>query len=442
MRSSSALGTYTYPAETDPRPHAPLSAGARTYSYDANGNALSDGSQTYAWDGDNRLLSAGAVNFVYAPDGTRLEKTSGSDTTLYLGADIELSPAGTWTKYPYPDAVIVGSGGSAATTWLTRDHSQSIRLRTDLSGALAEASQYLAYGAPASLPAPPPPALSTSKRYIGEHYDADTGLLYLNARYMDPVLGRFLSPDWWDPTEPPVGTNRYAYALNDPINQSDPNGHVTGPISCNAACTANKIQSQEALLEYLSNSFEALSRLPKDISELSKEFRSAPLSTTLEVSQVLEFLGPQIDWLAEGSAAMGAARSGLTSAKTGTRLTGQAALLAGKASSTGESADKTTTLFRAVSAAELKSIRSLNAFANPAGTEVKYFSTTLKGAESYASQATSAFGEGPFTFVQTSLPTSLVTPEMSVVVDRGVPTIVVPTALLQSLSTPAFLPPP
>ena len=38
-------------------------------------------------------------------------------------------------------------------TWLTRDHSQSIRLRTDAAGALAEASQYLAYGAPA----PPPP---------------------------------------------------------------------------------------------------------------------------------------------------------------------------------------------------------------------------------------------------------------------------------------------
>lgn len=36
---------------------------------------------------------------------------------------------------------------------------------------------------------------------------------------------RFISPDTADPTMPGVGTNRYAYAENDPINKSDPNGH-------------------------------------------------------------------------------------------------------------------------------------------------------------------------------------------------------------------------
>jgi hypothetical protein len=42
---------------------------------------------------------------------------------------------------------------------------------------------------------------------------------------MDPVLGRFISPDDWDPTKEGVGTNRYAYAANDPVNKSDKNGH-------------------------------------------------------------------------------------------------------------------------------------------------------------------------------------------------------------------------
>ncbi len=41
----------------------------------------------------------------------------------------------------------------------------------------------------------------------------------------NPVLARFIQPDWWDPTDPAVGTNRYAYSLNDPVNKSDPNGH-------------------------------------------------------------------------------------------------------------------------------------------------------------------------------------------------------------------------
>lgn len=37
---------------------------------------------------------------------------------------------------------------------------------------------------------------------------------------------RFVSPDTMDPTIPGVGTNRYAYAENDPINRGDPSGHV------------------------------------------------------------------------------------------------------------------------------------------------------------------------------------------------------------------------
>ncbi|MCJ9670259.1 MULTISPECIES: RHS repeat-associated core domain-containing protein [unclassified Neorhizobium] len=39
---------------------------------------------------------------------------------------------------------------------------------------------------------------------------------------------RFISPDPMDPTMLGVGTNRYAYSENDPINKSDPNGHAAG----------------------------------------------------------------------------------------------------------------------------------------------------------------------------------------------------------------------
>lgn len=66
-----------------------------------------------------------------------------------------------------------------------------------------------------------------TKGYIGERFDAETGYLYLNARYYDPALGRFISPDWWDPNQTGVGTNRYTYSDNDPVNKSDPNGHAS-----------------------------------------------------------------------------------------------------------------------------------------------------------------------------------------------------------------------
>jgi RHS repeat-associated protein len=127
--------------------------------------------------------------------------------------------AGAFTTYVLPDILRDG----AITKYLTKDHLGSTRLV--INGQPSPAvTNYGPYGMPltgAGLSAPP------SKGYIGERFDAETGLQYLHARYYDPDLGRFLSPDTWDPTLPGVDNNRYAYAMNDPVNMSDPGGHVT-----------------------------------------------------------------------------------------------------------------------------------------------------------------------------------------------------------------------
>jgi RHS repeat-associated protein len=61
-----------------------------------------------------------------------------------------------------------------------------------------------------------------SYTYAGYRYDAETGLYYVNARYYNPNLGRFLQTD---PIGLQGGTNLYAYVGNDPINLIDPSGH-------------------------------------------------------------------------------------------------------------------------------------------------------------------------------------------------------------------------
>lgn len=63
------------------------------------------------------------------------------------------------------------------------------------------------------------------KGWLGERYDPETNLQYLNARYYDPELGMFLQPDWFEVTKPGVGTNRYAYSFGDPVNKMDPGGN-------------------------------------------------------------------------------------------------------------------------------------------------------------------------------------------------------------------------
>ncbi len=68
------------------------------------------------------------------------------------------------------------------------------------------------------------------RKYIGQEYDADTGLDYLNARYYDAKRGQFISQDPLVRDNPekfladPQQLNDYAYARNNPINASDPSG--------------------------------------------------------------------------------------------------------------------------------------------------------------------------------------------------------------------------
>jgi RHS repeat-associated protein len=54
--------------------------------------------------------------------------------------------------------------------------------------------------------------------------DAEHAGIYLHARYFDPQLGTFPSPDPLDPTLPGVGANRDGYAFGNPINATDRTG--------------------------------------------------------------------------------------------------------------------------------------------------------------------------------------------------------------------------
>ncbi|MEZ5886398.1 MAG: RHS repeat-associated core domain-containing protein [Paracoccaceae bacterium] len=99
----------------------------------------------------------------------------------------------------------------------------SVRAVTNAPGLKSETSSYRPYGEPSE--GVWTALLNEAKGYIGERYDADAGLQYLNARYYDPRLGMFVQSDWWEVMQEGVGTNRYSYAFGDPVNGKDPTGH-------------------------------------------------------------------------------------------------------------------------------------------------------------------------------------------------------------------------
>ncbi len=94
---------------------------------------------------------------------------------------------------------------------------------TDANANVVAKTDYTAYGAAADNS-----SKTEAPGYTGQYEDPLTGLTYMQARYYDADLGRFISTD---PVAARAGDvfnfNRYAYANDNPLNFTDPTGMDT-----------------------------------------------------------------------------------------------------------------------------------------------------------------------------------------------------------------------
>lgn len=80
-------------------------------------------------------------------------------------------------------------------------------------------------------------------RYRGYIYDSETGLYYLNNRYYDPEMGRFISADAFVSTgQGFIGNNMFVYCGNNPVMQYDETGYV--PQAVTDKIVHNKVLSE------------------------------------------------------------------------------------------------------------------------------------------------------------------------------------------------------
>lgn len=139
---------------------------------------------------------------------------------LYLGGGYYDSPL-----------VYVKTPGKGEHYHIVRDYHGSITEIINSTGSIVERLRYNAWGQRIDFSTSQPyeygkePELFLGRGYTGHEHIPQFGLINMNARLYDPVLGRFLSPDPYIQDENnPQNWNRYTYALNNPLKYIDRDG--------------------------------------------------------------------------------------------------------------------------------------------------------------------------------------------------------------------------
>ena len=107
----------------------------------------------------------------------------------------------------------------------------NVRAVTSAAGQVVERHDYLPFGEECTTgPCAANVALATGqpRQFTGKERDPETGLDYFGARYLNGRIGRFTTGDpvytWQENLLDPQRWNRYAYARNNPLRYTDPDG--------------------------------------------------------------------------------------------------------------------------------------------------------------------------------------------------------------------------
>ncbi|MEK6754348.1 MAG: RHS repeat-associated core domain-containing protein, partial [Chloroflexota bacterium] len=211
------------------------------------------------------------ATFTYDGDGRRVKSVVGGVTTTFVGVHYQIIN-GNVTKYYFAGVSRIAMRAGSTLTYLLGDHLGSTSLTTDSSGNLVSELRYKPWGETRYSSG----TTTTSYRYTGQREEAGFGLYFYNARWMDPVLGRFVQADTLVPGGV-QGLDRYAYVLNNPMRYHDPSGHAPecddGPQTW-TACRQQLHDYANSTLEELGgvDDLEAVVRIVDKAAQLYKNY--------------------------------------------------------------------------------------------------------------------------------------------------------------------------
>ena len=213
---------YSYDYEGDRL----ISYNGESIVYNVLGNPTSYRGKVVEWQYGNRLIKFGDTTFAYDGAGRRVSKGSITFTYDSAGNLIKQSDS---LEFIYDNSGVIGLKYAGNTYFYRRDCQGNIIAVIDNAGNVVVEYKYDAWGNHEAEVADEEYvtlAEINPYRYRGYYFDEETGLYFLQTRYYDPVVGRFISRDSIEYADPETicGLNLYAYCGNNPVMNVDPTG--------------------------------------------------------------------------------------------------------------------------------------------------------------------------------------------------------------------------
>jgi RHS repeat-associated protein len=195
---------------------------SKNFQYDAKGNITHNGTHSFTYNTAGQMITSNAGSYRYDGNGKRVKTVDGQGTSYSMYASngqlMYRKVNGVHTDYYYLGKKMVARQKGSVITYIHTDYLGSPAAESNAAGTVTARLHYQPFGE--SIEAP-----RDEVGYTGHKFDTELGLNYMQARYYDPVVGRFYSDD-------PVGFrdvhsfNRYTYANNNPYKYSDPDGET------------------------------------------------------------------------------------------------------------------------------------------------------------------------------------------------------------------------
>ena len=216
-------------------------------TYDQIGNPLTyRNGMSFTWNGRQMAtanLNGTAVTYKYDADGLRNYKKVGNTVHEYeyVGGQLVYEKRGDLKFYYRYNAMgelasikRINSSGTEYTVYVVTNTRGDVEELWLASGTMVARYVYDTWGNTIGIlddegnqiTDTSSIAVQNPLRYRSYYYDAESGLYYLQSRYYDPVVGRFISADGQmaGVGDSVQGYNLYAYCFNDPVNASDSEG--------------------------------------------------------------------------------------------------------------------------------------------------------------------------------------------------------------------------